>query len=448
MRFVLAFFALAVLAGCGSTSPSCDSSSCPTGCCDPSGACQSASALSCGANGAACSACSLGQQCVLGQCAGTNGGGGSGATGGGSASTGGGSGSTGGGSASTGGGTGSTGGGSASTGGGNGSTGGGSASTGGGNGTTGGGSGAMGGGSGSTGGGGGTTPTCPNCGLGTVCHPVLNTCVSACTSASDCPAAQKTCTHFDGSAPTSNSPGFCQCATDGLCAAAISGQICQGATKQCSAKCTSAGCPAGLTCQSSSGQCTQGGAGTPPVIALTFPATCPTFTACGGLTTGTFAYASACVDDAEFAPFVAQATSLCGAGSTTLRNKGGTISGTVSLSPGSITRAVTGTLTVTADIGGTCANASLCSQAPSIAASVGFSATCAFANNLCTCQMTRPLTQQGTESYSASPTQLTMSPSNRTYDFCVVTNGFNYHDVSTSLSTRDPGFYGMTVFAP
>lgn len=92
-----------------------------------------------------------------------------------------------------------------------------------------------------------------NCGTGKGCHPVLKTCVSTCTSASDCPASEKTCAKIGSSTAT-----FCTCSTDALCGMAVPNNICNEATKQCTAKCTSnAGCPTGFTC-SAAGNCTNG----------------------------------------------------------------------------------------------------------------------------------------------------------------------------------------------
>ena len=111
--------------------------------------------------------------------------------------------------------------------------------------------------------GGGDTPDAGNgcttdasCGSGRVCHPVLKACVTSCTGASDCPAAEKTCARFDGTAATAANPGFCQCSTDALCDMSTMGNVCSSATKQCAAKCTSsASCPTGFTCNATSGQC-------------------------------------------------------------------------------------------------------------------------------------------------------------------------------------------------
>jgi hypothetical protein len=116
----------------------------------------------------------------------------------------------------------------------------------------------------------GTTPTTDagngcttdaTCGTGKVCHPVLKECVQSCTGSSDCPSAEKTCAKYDGTAATTASPGFCQCSTDALCNNSVAGNICSGATRQCSAKCVGVGgCPINYSCNSTSGQCV--GAGT------------------------------------------------------------------------------------------------------------------------------------------------------------------------------------------
>jgi len=101
-----------VSSACG-TQRRCDESTCATGCCDASGACQQPSAALCGINGNVCQRCDLGDVCSVGICVnGSASGGGSGSTGGGAGTTGGGAGVTGGGSGTTGGGAGVTGGGS------------------------------------------------------------------------------------------------------------------------------------------------------------------------------------------------------------------------------------------------------------------------------------------------------------------------------------------------
>ncbi|MEW5742733.1 MAG: hypothetical protein AB1938_27700, partial [Myxococcota bacterium] len=84
----------AIGVSCGGA-PTCNSTTCATGCCDAMGRCQSASSSFCGTGGAMCQQCALGQFCSLGVCVGGTGGGtaqgggagggmGGGATGGGS----------------------------------------------------------------------------------------------------------------------------------------------------------------------------------------------------------------------------------------------------------------------------------------------------------------------------------------------------------------------------
>lgn len=72
---VLAFTVSLALLGCGSGPPrnACDSSTCPSGCCDASGTCQAGfMPEACGSSGLACMACNAGTTCQLGFCVPTN----------------------------------------------------------------------------------------------------------------------------------------------------------------------------------------------------------------------------------------------------------------------------------------------------------------------------------------------------------------------------------------
>ncbi len=100
----------------------------------------------------------------------------------------------------------------------------------------------------------GACTTDATCGTGKGCHPVLKTCVSTCSGSSDCPSSEKTCAKIGSSAAS-----FCTCSTNELCAAAVGANICNSATRQCTAKCTANSCPSGFTCNTTSGDCTAGG---------------------------------------------------------------------------------------------------------------------------------------------------------------------------------------------
>lgn len=104
------------------------------------------------------------------------------------------------------------------------------------------------------------------CAASEACHPLLKSCVTACTGGSDCPDSAKTCATFSGLA-AGNDAGiraFCQCSTDALCDRGTAGQVCQDkATKVCAAKCTaSSGCPTGYTCDTMTGKCGTSSSGT------------------------------------------------------------------------------------------------------------------------------------------------------------------------------------------
>lgn len=68
--------AVMLLAACSPAPKTCDTSSCPFGCCDQGGVCQTGSVFACGDQGSACVACSTGQLCQVGRCVGSASGGG------------------------------------------------------------------------------------------------------------------------------------------------------------------------------------------------------------------------------------------------------------------------------------------------------------------------------------------------------------------------------------
>ncbi|MGV3625946.1 MAG: hypothetical protein ACO1OB_34370, partial [Archangium sp.] len=66
-RAIVAVTAVVLSASCG-TRPTCDSSTCATGCCDASGTCRVPTNLACGTSGASCTQCQAAASCVLGVC--------------------------------------------------------------------------------------------------------------------------------------------------------------------------------------------------------------------------------------------------------------------------------------------------------------------------------------------------------------------------------------------
>ncbi len=103
----------------------------------------------------------------------------------------------------------------------------------------------------------GPCSTDANCAPTDTCNPVTRQCIPSCTTSSDCPNTAKTCATSDGMAPgTGGRRGFCQCATDALCALGTPGDVCQPATRQCGAPCTATSqCPLGSTCTPATGRC-------------------------------------------------------------------------------------------------------------------------------------------------------------------------------------------------
>ena len=93
MRFVFALLALFTLflVACGGGARPCSTATCPVGCCDAAGLCQSGmSSNACGIGGARCSSCTVTQNCTQGMCSSGNSGTGGFGTGGGSSGVGGG----------------------------------------------------------------------------------------------------------------------------------------------------------------------------------------------------------------------------------------------------------------------------------------------------------------------------------------------------------------------
>lgn len=315
VRYVAAMRALALtavllLASCGTTSQTCNASSC-TGCCDASGACQQGgSNATCGSGGGLCQFCTSVQACTFGVCITQNG-----STGGGVGTSGGGVGTTGGGSGATGGG------GSAMTGGGTGTTGGGAATTGGGSGTTGGGSGQT------------CSPTlCPQgcctesgvcitnttpgrCGSGgNACAQCVQgqTCNSgACTTCSGCiDVSTGTCVTGNAQTACGRNGGFCQsCGTS-----ACTNGVCANPPSCGPGNC--AGCCDGNTCfttsQMSNARCGQGSAGQ-QCVACMGTNTCSTAGAGQCISSGSGGGGGGSLPDASL-PFCDPATNPCPSG--------------------------------------------------------------------------------------------------------------------------------------
>lgn len=113
--------------------------------------------------------------------------------------------------------------------------------------------------------GGDNTSTCTtdsNCSGGQLCHPTARQCVKICSSSSDCPSNQNSCTTFtgigaDGGVVTTQK--ICQCTDDNMCAGGSttgSTSICNNVDKICQTKCGSnSNCASVRICNTSTGQC-------------------------------------------------------------------------------------------------------------------------------------------------------------------------------------------------
>lgn len=193
--------------------------------------------------------------------------------------------------------------------------------------------------------------------------------------------------------------------------------------------------------------------GTAQVITLTFPATCAAFTACGGPTLGNYFYTAGCLDDAEFQPLIDSANKLCGAGSTTVSNKAGTIQGGLTFSATQVARVVSGSLSFNLNLGGGCGNATACSFAAGGLAQYGVSGTCAFntTSMKCVCAVNKSWVGSAGDNYATRDAgQLTTSGSTpKVYDYCLTNGNANlgHHEVTPSdggTYIRDFGYFSLT----
>ncbi len=191
--------------------------------------------------------------------------------------------------------------------------------------------------------------------------------------------------------------------------------------------------------------------GSPALVTLTFPATCPAFTACGGNLPGTYFYTAGCVDDAEFQPLL-DAAKFCGANVATISNKSGTIQGGLSFSSTQVSRFASGSLSFTLSIGGSiCTSPTTCGIIQSNLPNYGLVGTCAVDTAMrCVCNLSRPWGTGATESYTASFGQVTVASSpTKVYDYCLTNAGANlaHHEVTPmdgGMYIRDPGYFSLT----
>ncbi len=182
---------------------------------------------------------------------------------------------------------------------------------------------------------------------------------------------------------------------------------------------------------------TGGGGGVP--ITITFSASCPNFTPCGGDVVANWAYTSVCVDSADPFPAVSQA---CPGAS--FSNLAGTTQGGLYFDATTVHRNVNTHITGDLTVSGTCAVAG-CAAVQSALANTFTSVTCTGTTS-CSCSFVYDrLVANQTAGYVVSGSRLTTDPgtsAERQYDYCVNGSMLGYHEVTSAPA--DPGVATLT----
>ena len=194
---------------------------------------------------------------------------------------------------------------------------------------------------------------------------------------------------------------------------------------------------AAVTCQSM----------TPPTIPITFPATCPSPTPCGGNPSGTYFYSAACIGQAEFQPLITRIENAgCGAGTVHLNGFDGGLAGYATFSNGTnVCRVVHGGVTVSATITGICANATACGFLAGGIAQGGYTGACAVDAGACNCVVTKDITIDNPGSfYTVGPTTLTVTGTNQTFETCLNGSTFTTRELDAGTGQHEPGVATLT----
>lgn len=174
--------------------------------------------------------------------------------------------------------------------------------------------------------------------------------------------------------------------------------------------------------------------GTPPVVNIQFPASCPTFTACGGDLPGTWFYTTACIAD----PFSGVKTVCPG---VTVTNPSGTVQGKLVFTGTTVSRDAKGSVSATLSVPASC-NPTTCADVQSAINTGTTTGTCTAAGSGCTCNVTSTFNGDGTPgTYTVSNGTLTTG-SGATYEFCAA--GSNLKHRATSTNGTEPGSYELT----
>ena len=179
---------------------------------------------------------------------------------------------------------------------------------------------------------------------------------------------------------------------------------------------------------------------------------CSTFTPC--LTVlpmnGPISYVGACVDATEQARYADFFDRNCGSGSTQLVNWSGTIQGTAQFASSTVTRNVSSTISFDAFISGpNCGSTMGCAAVEqAVTGTFGFTGTCNSSGSQCTCELSRTVVRQTTDSMVVSQTNIELPASGRIFDTCGSSGGVRYRERTPSdpLKVPEIGIYTLTPY--
>ncbi len=178
-----------------------------------------------------------------------------------------------------------------------------------------------------------------------------------------------------------------------------------------------------------------GSAGVP--IAITFSASCPAFTPCGGNLVNNWAYTSVCVDSADPFPEVSQACP-----GSSFSNLAGTTQGGLYFNSTLVHRNVHTHITGNLTVAGSCALAG-CASVQNALSSTFTTVTCT-GSSTCDCAFTYDSLVNQDAAYVVSGSRVTTDPGTggqREYDFCVAGSSLTYREVTNQPA--DPGVLSL-----
>lgn len=168
-------------------------------------------------------------------------------------------------------------------------------------------------------------------------------------------------------------------------------------------------------------------------VDVTFSATCPRVTPCGGSVVGTWDYSAVCIDD-PLASFKKQCPSA------TVQSQKGTVKGRVVFDASTVSRTSNVAYQASFSVPAEC-SAGQCALVQDALAKSFDTAKCAAAGGGCACDVTLATTTSQTDAYTVSDHTVKIADG-ATYDFCISGSKFAY--VPSGQATEPGGAYEMT----